>query len=125
MADGSPVAMMFWDEVPWDVVGQLDARSLALVDHNKMTEQVAAHFDSTRVTHVLDHHAGGDDDLGSCWMPFILKKTTFEFATLQDRSEDYINAHFTVVWSVDRFTPVERGDDFRLKHVQWISMVES
>lgn len=76
MADGSPMAMTFWDEVPWEQVDQLEQRSLALVDHNKMTEQVAAHFDSKRVTHVLDHHAGSiaypdasnviDESLGSC-----------------------------------------------------------
>jgi len=76
MSDGSPSAMMFWDEVPWDQVDQLDQRSLVLVDHNKMTEQVALHFDAQRVTRVLDHHAGGiaypdasnliDESLGSC-----------------------------------------------------------
>lgn len=75
MEDGSPVSMRFWNEVDWGEVKKLESRSLVLVDHNKMTDQVAAHFEG-RVTQVLDHHAGGvsypkaqsiiDESLGSC-----------------------------------------------------------
>lgn len=39
-------------------VDQLDSRSLVLVDHNRMTDPVAAHFEARRVRQVLDHHAG-------------------------------------------------------------------
>ena len=72
LEDGSPVKMAFWDEVKWEEVSQ--ERSVVLVDHNKMTEQVAKHFE--HVVQVLDHHAGGvaypeavsiiDEALGSC-----------------------------------------------------------
>lgn len=58
MEDGSPVSMRFWNEVDWGEVKKLESRSLVLVDHNKMTDQVAALFEG-RVTQVLDHHAGG------------------------------------------------------------------
>lgn len=72
LEDGSPVGMAFWDEVKWE---ELSAeKSVVLVDHNKMTDQVAKHFE--RVVQVLDHHAGGvaypeasttiDEALGSC-----------------------------------------------------------
>ncbi|CAJ1380525.1 unnamed protein product [Effrenium voratum] len=55
--DGSPAALYFWDEVDWDAVDKSESRSLVLTDHNKMTDQVAAHF-ADRVKMVLDHHAG-------------------------------------------------------------------
>ena len=42
--DGSPAALYFWDEVDWDAVDKSESRSLVLTDHNKMTDQVAAHF---------------------------------------------------------------------------------
>lgn len=58
LPDGSPVAMTFWDEVDWTEVDQIETRSLVLVDHNKMTDQVAAHFKPHQVRQVLDHHAG-------------------------------------------------------------------
>ena len=74
LEDGSPVGMRFWDEVNWEEVGKFESRELVLVDHNKMTDQVAQHFEG-RVTRVLDHHAGGiaypkalniiDESLGS------------------------------------------------------------
>jgi len=76
LPDGSPMAMTFWDEVDWTEVDQIETRSLVLVDHNKMTDQVAAHFKPHQVRQVLDHHAGGiaypdasnmiDESLGSC-----------------------------------------------------------
>lgn len=58
LPDGSPMAMTFWDEVDCAEVDQIETRSLVLVDHNKMTDQVAAHFKPHQVRQVLDHHAG-------------------------------------------------------------------
>ena len=52
------MAMTFWDEVDWTEVDQIETRSLVLVDHNKMTDQLAAHFKPHQVRQVLDHHAG-------------------------------------------------------------------
>ncbi|CAE7397805.1 Prune1 [Symbiodinium natans] len=73
--DGSPERLHFWDEMDWPAVDALASRSIVLTDHNKMTSQVASHFDG-RVEWVMDHHAGGiqypdarndiDEGLGSC-----------------------------------------------------------
>jgi len=74
LEDGSPGKLHFWDEIDWKAVDGLDSRRLVLTDHNKMTAQVARHFEG-RVQWVLDHHAGGgsypdaksdiDESLGS------------------------------------------------------------
>ncbi|CAE7546222.1 Prune1 [Symbiodinium pilosum] len=75
LTDGSPAGLRFWDEVDWPFVDTLADRTLVLTDHNKMTSQVAGHFEG-KVEWVLDHHAGGiqypdarndiDEGLGSC-----------------------------------------------------------
>jgi len=59
LPDGSPAKLLFWDEVDWQQADDLMHRKLVLTDHNRMTAQVAQHFEG-RVEWVLDHHAGGD-----------------------------------------------------------------
>lgn len=60
--DGSPLGLHFWNEVDWQQVDALSSRGLVLTDHNKMTSDVAAHFDG-RVELILDHHSDAQSHL--------------------------------------------------------------
>lgn len=55
LADG-PVELIFWDEMPGEIISQLETRALVLTDHNVMTPKVAELFEG-KVTWILDHHA--------------------------------------------------------------------